>query len=144
MGSRREAPIPDIRRTMYETAMSRRSIELLVGAVIVLLLALKAIDVLCFGLGYAWWTVRRATGEPTVNDAARAAMLGGVLGRLVVVVGAIAVSAPLADFGFFRFLLSQDGAALTALGILVLGAVSIVQAFLLGVAVRLIAPSLPR
>jgi hypothetical protein len=124
--------------------MSRRSIELLVGAVIVLLLALKAIDVLCFGLGYAWWAVRRARGEPTVNDAARAAMLGGVLGRLLLVVGAIAFSAPLTDFALPRFLLSRDAAAITAVGILMLGAVSIVQAFLLGVAVRLIAPSLPR
>jgi hypothetical protein len=129
---------------MYQAVMSRRAIELLVGAVIVLLLALKAIDVLCFGLGYAWWRVRRATGEPSVNDAARAAMLGGVLGRLLVAVGVLAFSAPFTDFALPRFLLSPDAAAFTAVGILVLGTMSIVQAFLLGVAVRLIAPSLPR
>src|SRR5688572_7805641 len=128
---------------MYEAIMSRRMIELLVGAVIVLLLALNAVDVLCFGLAYAWWTVRRASVEPTLNDTARAAMLGGALGRLLVVVGALVVSAPLTSFALPRFMLDQDVAAFTAVGILLLGTMTIVQAFLLGVAVRLIAPSLP-
>jgi hypothetical protein len=123
--------------------VSRRAIGLLVGAVIVLMLALKAVDVLCFGLGYTWWMVRRASVEPSVGDAARAAMLGGVVGRLSIAVGAIAFSVPWADFAVPRFLLSQDGAAFTAIGILLFGTLSIVQAFLLGVAVRLIAPSLP-
>lgn len=123
--------------------MSRRMIELLVGAVIVLLLALKAVDVLCFGLAYAWWMVRRARAAPSVNDAARAAMLGGVLGRLLVVVGALAMTVPLTDFAFPRFLLYQDVATFTAVGILMFGTLTIVEAFLLGVAVRLIGPSLP-
>ena len=71
-------------------------------------------------------------------------MLGGVLGRLLIVAGTFALSVPLTDFALPRFLLNQDVAAFTAVGILMLGAVTIVQAFLLGLAVRLVAPSLPR
>lgn len=68
---------------------------------------------------------------------------GGVLRApaVVIAVGVLAFSAPFADFALPRFLLNPDVAALTAFGILIIGTVSIVQAFLLGVAVRLIAPS---
>ena len=48
---------------MYDVVVSRRAIGLLVGAVIVLLLALKAVDVLCLGLVYTWFMVRRASVE---------------------------------------------------------------------------------
>jgi hypothetical protein len=124
--------------------VSRRAIGVLVGAVIVLMLALKAVDVLCFGLASTWWMVRHASVEPSVSDAARVAMLGGVVGRLLIVAGALVFSAPWTEFALPRFLFSQDGAVFTAVSILMFGTLSIVQAFLLGVAVRLIAPSLPR
>lgn len=126
--------------------MSRRGFDLLMGSVIVLLLALKAPVVLACGLGYAGWTVHRSPGEVSVEAGARAAMLGGFVGRLLLGLLLFAGVPLLAGSGsleFTRDFLLNDANA-TSLGVFVMGLAALFQSFFLGLAIRLIGPGLPR
>lgn len=126
--------------------MTRHGLGVLLGGSILLVLALKAPDVLLCGLGHAWWTARAAPAHVEVGTAARAAMLGGVAVRLLI---AALVFAAIPMFGGssvldFAATLLRDGSRTAGLGILALGTLSLIEAFFLGVAVRLIGPSLAR
>ena len=125
--------------------MTRRSLDVLIGGIIVVALALKAPDILVGGLGYAWWMLRRSAGEARVQDVARAAMLGGVLARgLILLVTFAILPTSTHGWGWLEFLLIAATSMMTPFVILTLGTVSLVEAFLLGVSVRLLGPLLPR
>ena len=124
--------------------MNRRSLDVLIGGVIVVALVLKAPDVLVGGLGYAWWTVRRLGGEARVQDVARAAMLGGVVARGLVLATWCALL-PTRPSGLSWLIIFQsEVSSMGAFVILTIGTISLVEAFLLGVPVRLLGPWLPR
>lgn len=124
--------------------MTRRSLEVLIGGLIVVALILKAPDILVGGLGYAWWTLRRSGGEARVQDVARAAMLGGVLARGLVLMVWFAFLPASPDGGWLSLLLISAASTMTAFAILTIGTITLVEAFLLGVSVRLLGPWLPR
>ena len=125
--------------------MSKRSLEVVIGGLIFVALALKAPDILVGGLGCAWWTLHRSGGEARVQDVARAAMLGGVIARGLIFLAVFALL-PLTThgLGWLQFLQIGAVSTMTAFVILALGTLSLVEAFLLGVSVRLLGPWLPR
>lgn len=111
-----------------------------------LVLALKAPVVVAFGLTYTWWSVRRSGGEMAVEAAARAAMIGGFAGRLLVGVFLVTVLPLVVSAGgleFTRDFLLHD-ANRTALSLFSMGLVALLQSFVLGLSMRLIGPWLPR
>ena len=124
--------------------MSKRSLDVLIGVLIVAALGFKAPDILGGGLAYAWWTLRRAPGEVRVQDVARAAMLGGVIARGLVLIAAFALLPPSEHGSTWPGFLLLQAASMTAFAILTIGTISLVEAFLLGVSVRLLGPWLPR
>ncbi len=126
--------------------MSRRGFDLLIGSVILLLLALKAPVVLACGLAYAGWVVHRSPGEVSVEAAARAAMIGGFVGRMllgVLLFAGVPLLAGAGSLEFTRDFLLHDANA-TSLGLFVMGVAALFQSFFLGLGVRLLAPGLPR
>jgi hypothetical protein len=126
--------------------MSRRGFELLIGGVILLVLALKAPLVLSCGLAYVWWVVHRAQGDVRVDAAARAALIGGFAGSMLLGVLFFVLVPLLAGTGSLEltrdFIL--DDASRTSLGLFWVGMSALFQSFLLGVSIRLIGPWLPR
>jgi hypothetical protein len=126
--------------------MSSRSLGVLFGSVVLLLIVRWAPDIALCGTGYAFWVARRTPDGVSPGEAARAAMIGGCAARLLLAV-ALLFGLPLLggapDFDLFGTLFLR-GAALTGLGILLLGTLSVVEAFLLGLAVRSLAPLLTR
>lgn len=126
--------------------MSRRGFELLVGAVILLVLALKAQLVLACGLAYCWWMVHRSPGEVRVEAAARAAMIGGFAGRMLLGALMFVLVPLLAGAGsleFTREFILGD-ANRTSESLLAVGVSALVQSFFLGLSIRLMGPWLPR
>ena len=126
--------------------MSRRGFELLIGAVILLLLSLKAPSVLACGIAYAWWMVHRSSGEVRVEAAARAAMIGGFAGRMLLGVLMLVLVPLLAGAGSMEF--TRDfilgDAKRTSENLFSIGVSALVQSFFLGLSIRLIGPWLPR
>ncbi|MEY2933750.1 MAG: hypothetical protein RL033_4499 [Pseudomonadota bacterium] len=125
--------------------MSRRGFELLAGSVVLLLLALHAPVVVTCGLACAAWMMRRSAGELSVEAGARAAMLGGFVGPLLLGLLLLTGVPSLvgASLAFTRDFLLND-AGRTSLGLFLTGLAALLQSFFLGLSIRLIGPSLPR
>jgi hypothetical protein len=122
--------------------MSRRGFELLVGAVILLVLTVKAPLVLACGLACAWWMVHRSPGEIRVDAAARAAMIGGFGGRMLLSVLLFVLVPLLAGAGSLELILGD--AERTSESLFAVGVSALLQSFFLGLAIRLVGPWLPR
>jgi hypothetical protein len=122
--------------------MSRSALDLLLAAVIVLVLLLKAPDILVFGVGLAWWVARRSS-RVELGQVARAAMFGGVAVRVAIALAFLAapalfgVSSPLGWWDVARYSPEMTGFTIATLGLLTL-----IEAFALGCAVRLLVPRL--
>ena len=126
--------------------MSRRGFQLLVGAVILLVLALKAPFVLACGLGHAWWMLHRTSGDVQVEAAARAAMIGGFVGFMllgVLMFFLVPLLAAAGSLQFTRDFLLGD-ANRTSASLFSVGVSALLQSFFLGLSIRLIGPWLPR
>jgi len=126
--------------------MSRRGFELLVGAVILLVLILKAPLLVACGLACAWWIVHRSPGEVRVEAASRAAVIGGFAGRMLLGVLMLVLVPLLAGAGSLEF--TRDfilgDANRTSESLVSVGASALVQSFFLGLSIRLVGPWLPR
>lgn len=123
--------------------MSRNGLDLVLVAVIFLALLLAAPDILLCGSGFAWWVAQRSDRLES-GQVARAAMFGGVAVRLALLVAALTWSSQLEGSTFFDFLDAMLlSPKLTAFSLLVVGMLTLIEAFALGYAVRVIVTRLP-
>jgi hypothetical protein len=113
-------------------------------------LAVKAPLVVVGGLFCLWWTTSRRERELRVEQAARAAMFGGFFGHAVVLLFcfglmSLALGSDALSFtgGLLRDLVTKDPQT-TSLSLFGWGLLALIESFLLGLAVQLLSPWLPR
>lgn len=134
---RRRASIryPSPVRAVYDPAMSRNHLDLVLVGVIFLALLLSAPDVLLFGSSVAWLVARRSDSLEG-HRFARAAMWSGAALRLVVL-GAVLSSAPSPGSALRDFLDAMlFWPRLTVTSISFIGLLTLAQTVALGYAVR--------
>jgi len=122
--------------------MSSRSLDLLLGGSILLVLGSQAPDILICGIGYTWWSARRSSGFVALDAAARSAFVGGVLVRLALGFLFFASMPLFGGLGALEVLgsLLRTDARATVLGVFGAGALSLMEALFLGISVRLVGP----
>jgi hypothetical protein len=123
--------------------------DVLIGAGLIAVLAVKAPLVIVGGLLCLWWTTSRRGHEVPVEQAARAAMFGGFfVHALVLLLGFAVMSLAFGAEVFsgagsmLRDVIDKDPQA-TSIGLFGLGFVALIESFLLGLAVKLLGPWLP-
>jgi hypothetical protein len=122
-------------------------IDVLIGAGLIAVLAVKAPLVVVGGLLCLWWTTRRRGRDLRPEEAARAAMAGGFfLPGVLFALGLVAMTFAFGGSSFAGFMsefINRD-AQLTSLTLFGFGFMALVASFLLGLAVKLVSPWLLR
>src|SRR5688572_24490908 len=115
--------------------------DILIGAGLTAVLAVKAPLVVVGGLLCLWWTASRRGADLRVESAARAAMFGGFFVHAVVLLLSFAavtllLGADTLDFvgGMLHHIVSKD-AQTASLNLFGWGLLALIQSFLLGLAV---------